>query len=113
MQQWVCEQVLGIEPATEDEKPQPRHTQADKWAMKYETAKQFHEREGHLRVPRKHVETIVVDSDGDECQEEREIKLGACRQPSAAGPPPSPSSEWNSSLRSACAGHNSLLLGLS
>jgi hypothetical protein len=57
VQQWVCEQVLGIEPATEDEKPQPRHTQADKWAMKYETAKQFHEREGHLRVPRKHVKT--------------------------------------------------------
>ncbi|MDT6988233.1 Helicase associated domain protein [Streptomyces lusitanus] len=73
VQQWMCEQVLGIEPATEDEKPQPRRTQADKWAMNYEAAKQFFEREGHLRVPRKHVERIVVGED----QEERELRLGA------------------------------------
>ncbi|MEV4950034.1 Helicase associated domain protein [Streptomyces sp. NPDC053755] len=72
VQQWMCEQVLGIEPASEDEKPK-RRTQADKWAMNYEAAKQFYEREGHLRVPRKHVETIVVRED----QEEREHKLGA------------------------------------
>ncbi|MYS45374.1 DEAD/DEAH box helicase family protein [Streptomyces sp. SID5998] len=73
VQQWMCEQVLGIEPATEDEKPQPRRTQADKWAMNYEAAKQFFEREGHLRVPRKHVERIVAGED----QEERELRLGA------------------------------------
>ncbi|MFB6775523.1 Helicase associated domain protein [Streptomyces sp. NPDC056337] len=73
VQQWMCEQVLGIEPATEDEKPQPRRTQADKWAMNYEAAKQFFGREGHLRVPRKHVERIVVGED----QEERELRLGA------------------------------------
>ncbi|WP_079060894.1 DEAD/DEAH box helicase [Streptomyces prasinus] len=73
VQQWMCEQVLGIEPATEDEKPPPRRTQADKWAMHYEAAKQFFEREGHLRVPRKHVERIVVVED----QEERELRLGA------------------------------------
>ncbi len=72
-QQWMCEQVLGIEPATEEEKPQPRRTQADKWALNYEAAKQFFEREGHLRVPRKHVERIVVGED----QEERELRLGA------------------------------------
>jgi hypothetical protein len=36
-------------------------------------AKQYYEREGHLRVPRKWVERIV----GGECQEEREHKLGA------------------------------------
>ncbi|MFD3503950.1 Helicase associated domain protein [Streptomyces sp. NPDC058642] len=72
VQQWMCEQVLGIEPATEDEKPPPRRTQADKWAMNYEAAKQFYEREGHLQVPRKHVERIVGDD-----QEEREHKLGA------------------------------------
>ncbi|MYY80807.1 DEAD/DEAH box helicase family protein [Streptomyces sp. SID335] len=81
VQQWMCEQVLGIEPAAEDEKPQPRRTQADKWAMNYEAAKQFYEREGHLRVPRKHVERIVVGGDGKggsgEDQEERELKLGA------------------------------------
>ncbi|WP_326743434.1 DEAD/DEAH box helicase [Streptomyces sp. NBC_01768] len=73
VQQWMCEQVLGIEPATEDKKPQPRRTQADKWALNYEAAKQFCEREGHLRVPRKHVERIVVGED----QEERELRLGA------------------------------------
>ncbi|MEU7432521.1 Helicase associated domain protein [Streptomyces sioyaensis] len=73
VQQWMCEQVLGIEPAAEDEKPPPRRTQADKWAMNYEAAKQFFEREGHLRVPRKHIERIVVG----EGQEERELRLGA------------------------------------
>ncbi|MEU1078031.1 MULTISPECIES: Helicase associated domain protein [unclassified Streptomyces] len=72
VQQWLCEQVLGIEPATENEKPK-RRTQADKWALNYEAARQFYEREGHLQVPRKHVERIV----GGEDQEEREHKLGA------------------------------------
>ncbi|GHA71097.1 hypothetical protein GCM10010372_82660 [Streptomyces tauricus] len=72
VQQWMCEQVLGIEPATADEKPPPRCTQSDKWAMNYEAAKQFYEREGHLQVPRKHIERIV-----DENQEEREHRLGA------------------------------------
>ncbi|MFI1328252.1 Helicase associated domain protein [Streptomyces rochei] len=84
VQQWMCEHILGIQPATEDEKPRPRRTQADKWALNYAAAKQFFEREGHLRVPRKHVERIAVasahdsrdgESGGD--QEEREIKLGA------------------------------------
>ncbi|WP_422129623.1 Helicase associated domain protein [Streptomyces misionensis] len=72
VQQWMCEQVLGITPAAEDEKPPPRRTQADKWAMNYEAAKQYYEREGHLRVPRKHVERIVGED-----QEERELRLGA------------------------------------
>jgi superfamily II DNA or RNA helicase len=73
VQQWLCEQVLGIEPAGEDEKPPPRRTQADKWAMNYQAARQFFEREGHLRVPRKHIERILVG----EGKEEREHKLGA------------------------------------
>ncbi|MFF6873706.1 Helicase associated domain protein [Streptomyces sp. NPDC012450] len=73
VQQWMCEHVLGITAATEEEKPKPRRTQADKWALNYEAAKQYYEREGHLRVPRKHVERIVVGED----QEERELRLGA------------------------------------
>ncbi|WP_327419730.1 Helicase associated domain protein [Streptomyces sp. NBC_01230] len=73
VQQWMCEHVLGIQPATEDEKRQPRRTQADKWALNYQAARQYFEREGHLRVPRKHVERIVVNED----QEERELRLGA------------------------------------
>ncbi|WP_189111930.1 DEAD/DEAH box helicase [Streptomyces camponoticapitis] len=72
VQQWLCEQVLGIEPATEDEKPKPRRTQADTWAAHYQAAKQYYEREGHLRVPRKHIERIVGEG-----QEERDHKLGA------------------------------------
>ncbi|WP_381568892.1 Helicase associated domain protein [Streptomyces eurythermus] len=72
VQQWLCEQVLGITPASEEEKPPPRRTQADKWAMNYEAARQFYEREGHLQVPRKWVERIVGED-----QEEREHKLGA------------------------------------
>ncbi|MEU5445263.1 DEAD/DEAH box helicase [Streptomyces griseofuscus] len=72
VQQWMCEQVLGITPASEDEKPQPRRTQADKWALNYQAAKQYYQREGHLQVPRKWVERIVGED-----QEEREHKLGA------------------------------------
>ncbi|POX44011.1 helicase [Streptomyces sp. Ru72] len=72
VQQWMCEHVPGIQPATENEKPQPRRTQADKWAMNYAAAKQFYEREGHLRVPRKHIETIAGED-----HEERQIRLGS------------------------------------
>ncbi|MGW0477154.1 Helicase associated domain protein [Streptomyces coeruleorubidus] len=84
VQQWMCEHILGIQPATEHEKPRPRRTQADKWALNYAAAKQFYERERHLRVPRQHVERIAVPSGDDSRdgesggdQEEREIKLGA------------------------------------
>ncbi|MFJ3235935.1 Helicase associated domain protein [Streptomyces sp. NPDC086787] len=73
VQQWMCEHILGIEPATEDEKPPPRRTQADKWNAHLAAARQFYEREAHLRVPRKHVERIVGGKD----QEERELRLGA------------------------------------
>ncbi|MFG3016175.1 helicase associated domain-containing protein [Streptomyces cinerochromogenes] len=48
VQQWMCEHILGIEPAGDDEKPKPRMSQADKWAMNYAAAKQYYEREGHL-----------------------------------------------------------------
>ncbi|GAA1948159.1 DEAD/DEAH box helicase [Streptomyces durmitorensis] len=72
VQQWMCEHVLGITPATDNEKPKPRRTQADKWALHLAAARQFYQREGHLQVPRKHTETITGDN-----QEERELKLGA------------------------------------
>ncbi|MFF3359236.1 helicase associated domain-containing protein [Streptomyces sp. NPDC002917] len=82
VQQWMCEHVLGITPASENEKPKPRTSQADKWALHLTAAQQFYEREGHLQVPRKHVETITTSgrSDGDgENQEQRDVqlKLGA------------------------------------
>ncbi|MFI8194851.1 Helicase associated domain protein [Streptomyces sp. NPDC085946] len=72
VQQWMCRHILGIQPVGEAEKPRPRISQADKWAMNYAAAKQFYEREGHLRVPRKHVERVVGEG-----QEEREFRLGA------------------------------------
>ncbi|MGW7819994.1 helicase associated domain-containing protein [Streptomyces puniciscabiei] len=72
VRQWMCEHILGIQPADDDKKPKPRSTQADKGAMNYAAAKQYYEREGHLRVPRKHIETVVGDD-----QEERELRLGA------------------------------------
>ncbi|MFI1069503.1 Helicase associated domain protein [Streptomyces puniciscabiei] len=78
VQQWMCEHILGIQPATEDEKPEPRLPHANRWALNYTAAKQYYEREGHLRVPRKHVERIVVSSGdrGCEDQEERDVRLG-------------------------------------
>ncbi|MGV9567303.1 helicase associated domain-containing protein [Streptomyces sp. NPDC003480] len=77
VQQWMCEHILGIEPAGEDEKPQPRRTQADKWALNYAAAQRYYVREGHLRVPRKHTERIVVNGPDGQDQEERDLRLGA------------------------------------
>lgn len=72
VQQWMCEQVLAIEPAPEKEKPQRPRTQAAKWNVNLGAARQFFEREGHLKVPRKHVETVLSE-DGREDQ----YRLGA------------------------------------
>ncbi|MEU2065253.1 Helicase associated domain protein [Streptomyces sp. NPDC013455] len=81
VQQWLCEQVLGIGPATQDEKPRPRRAQADKWAINLAAATQYYEREGHLRVPRSHIETITVGGgDGGrdgQGMKEHQVRLGA------------------------------------
>jgi hypothetical protein len=66
-QQWMLENMLGLSPAADDERPVKR-TQADKWALNMEAATQFHAREGHLNVPRKHLEQIDGDKAG--------VKLG-------------------------------------
>lgn len=78
VQQWMCEQVLGIEPASEDEKPKPRTSQADKWAANLAAARQFYAREGHLKVPRKHIETITTGGtpSQDQKQQDLPLKLG-------------------------------------
>ncbi|MFI9235885.1 Helicase associated domain protein [Streptomyces sp. NPDC053079] len=57
VQQWMLENVLGLTPAEEDERPVKR-TQEDKWALNLRAARQFHAREGHLNVPRVHVEMV-------------------------------------------------------
>ncbi|MFC4471753.1 Helicase associated domain protein [Streptomyces xiangluensis] len=56
-QQWLLDSVLGLEPAGEEERPVKR-TQHDKWAANLAAARQFHTREGHLTVGRKHVEHV-------------------------------------------------------
>ncbi|WP_331730502.1 Helicase associated domain protein [Streptomyces sp. NBC_01174] len=76
-QQWMCAHVLGIEPAEEAEKPKPSMNQAQKWAMHLAAARQFFEREGHLKVPRKHIETISAPGADHGHDEERPLKLGA------------------------------------
>ncbi|MFF8610750.1 helicase associated domain-containing protein [Streptomyces sp. NPDC015346] len=49
--------------------------------MHLTAAKQYYEREGPLRVPRKHIERIVIGGDGTggsaEDREVRELRLGA------------------------------------
>ncbi|MEW2813231.1 helicase associated domain-containing protein, partial [Streptomyces massasporeus] len=75
VQQWLCQHILGIEPPADHEKPKPRRTQADKWALNYTAATQYYQRERHLRVPRKHIEQITIGSGQN--QKERELKLGA------------------------------------
>ncbi|MET8788401.1 Helicase associated domain protein [Streptomyces sp. NPDC004589] len=56
-QQWLLDSVLGLEPAGEDERP-ARRTQDDKWVLNVAAARQYRAREGHLTVPRKHVEEV-------------------------------------------------------
>ncbi|MFE9629933.1 Helicase associated domain protein [Streptomyces sp. NPDC006463] len=57
-QRWLLEHTLGMTPATEAERPPPRRSHAAAWADHLEAARLFHAREGHLRVPRTHVEPV-------------------------------------------------------
>ncbi|MFJ8159632.1 Helicase associated domain protein [Streptomyces sp. NPDC096136] len=57
-QRWLLEHALGLAPAGEDERPAPRRSHADAWSGHLEAARRFHSREGHLRVPRAHVERV-------------------------------------------------------
>ncbi|MET9499726.1 helicase associated domain-containing protein [Streptomyces sp. NPDC006552] len=61
-QQWLVN-ALGIEPAEEEEQP-VKVTQAHKWALNLAAARQYRAREGHLNVPRKHVEALPMELAG-------------------------------------------------
>ncbi|MFD3517454.1 Helicase associated domain protein [Streptomyces sp. NPDC058657] len=80
-QQWLLANALGLEPAEESERPVKR-TQNDKWNLNLAAAKAFHAREGHLMVPRKHVERVEssggagVAQSGVDGREVVEVKLG-------------------------------------
>ncbi|MET9658615.1 helicase associated domain-containing protein [Streptomyces sp. NPDC006510] len=55
-QQWLLENTLGLTPAAKEEAGRPvLRGQDAKWAANLAAARQFHAREGHLRVPRKHI----------------------------------------------------------
>ncbi|WP_331733897.1 helicase associated domain-containing protein [Streptomyces atratus] len=58
VQQWILENTLKITPAEDNERP-VKQTQDAKWALNLRAAQQFHAREGHLRVPRKHAEHLA------------------------------------------------------
>ncbi|MEC4020518.1 DEAD/DEAH box helicase [Streptomyces sp. H27-D2] len=62
-QQWLLENILSLDPAGEDERPVQR-TQHDKWTLNLRAAQQFHTRERHLNVPRKHVEHLEPALEG-------------------------------------------------
>ncbi|MFJ2746177.1 Helicase associated domain protein [Streptomyces sp. NPDC087440] len=76
-QQWLLDNVLGLEPAGEDEQPVKR-TQDDKWQLNLAAAKAFYAREGHLRVPRKHEESMGSGEgvNGAQAGSEGVVKLG-------------------------------------
>ncbi|MDI3390759.1 helicase associated domain-containing protein [Streptomyces sp. B-S-A8] len=69
-QLWLLANILHLEPAHEDERPVKR-TQDTKWALNLQAVRQFHAREGHVNVPRKHVEQLV-EGDGHVV----DVKLG-------------------------------------
>ncbi|MDQ0946618.1 superfamily II DNA or RNA helicase [Streptomyces phaeochromogenes] len=71
-QQWLLANALGLEPADETEQPPARRTQADRWATHLAAARQFHTREGHLNVGRKHVEELT----GEDGEGGTAIRLG-------------------------------------
>ncbi|WP_449334049.1 Helicase associated domain protein [Streptomyces cynarae] len=111
VQQWMCEHILGIEPATEDEKPQPRRTQADKWAMNYAAAKQFYEREDTFgcrgSTSRRSSSAVAMETAvGARTRRNGSSGLVHGSGTSAVGPPRCHRNAWSSCPRSGCAGRN-------
>jgi hypothetical protein len=74
-QQFLLETV-GFDPEEGGPLRPVTRSQDDRWATNLAAAQQFHAREGHLRVPRKHVEVILVGKGADGGREEV-VKLGA------------------------------------
>ncbi|WP_449341595.1 Helicase associated domain protein [Streptomyces canarius] len=68
-QQWLLGSTLGLETAGPEARP-GKLTADGKWALNLRAARQYHDREGHLRPARKHIERLDVDG------EAVDIKLG-------------------------------------
>ncbi|MFZ4184429.1 hypothetical protein ACOZCG_25455 [Streptomyces pseudogriseolus] len=95
VQQWMCEQVLGIEPATEDEKPKPRRTQADKWAL--DQSKPAHPLLSTTTAPGQ-PRSPASGWSGRPRKERRDGRTRgrtACRTPYGGTPAPGPSRRWS------------------
>lgn len=77
-QQWLLENALGLGPARKKEKP--LRVWDRKWAVNLTAARQYHAREGHLRVPRTHIEVLepgtVLPGHPHGTEETMEVKLG-------------------------------------
>ncbi|MFJ4851476.1 MULTISPECIES: helicase associated domain-containing protein [unclassified Streptomyces] len=64
VQQWLLTEILGITAAAEEEQApasgaaRPKRTRAQIWAANLTAARQYAQREGHLNVPRSHVEDV-------------------------------------------------------
>ncbi|MDT0566990.1 helicase associated domain-containing protein [Streptomyces sp. DSM 3412] len=61
VQQWLLREVLRIEPRAEKLAASavvPRRSRAQKWEANLAAARQYRTREGHLNVPRSHIETV-------------------------------------------------------
>ncbi|MFF3488867.1 helicase associated domain-containing protein [Streptomyces sp. NPDC002701] len=72
----TCWRRSAIEAPAEGEAFAPvRRSQDERWNINLAVARQFHARDGHLSVPRKHVEMITMDGGGEGMQEA--VKLGA------------------------------------
>ncbi|MEU9763936.1 helicase associated domain-containing protein [Streptomyces sp. NPDC047987] len=80
-QQWLLENTLGLTPVEKEKtgRPVPRAQDA-KWATNLAAARQYHTREGHLRVPRKHIKCLEAEAgpSGRQDGTDRgvEVKLG-------------------------------------
>ncbi|MGW2240279.1 Helicase associated domain protein [Streptomyces sp. NPDC001759] len=75
-QQWLLESV-GVDP-DEDVPARPVvRSQADRWETNLAAARQYRNREGHLHVPRKHIETISARDGAGEEDGQTVVRLGA------------------------------------
>ncbi|MFF4911313.1 helicase associated domain-containing protein [Streptomyces sp. NPDC001260] len=70
-------ETVGIDPDDAVLARPVLRSQADRWETNLAAARQYHAREGHLRVPRKHVEAIRAGEDGEggEGGQETVVKL--------------------------------------
>ncbi|MFI8234879.1 helicase associated domain-containing protein, partial [Streptomyces sp. NPDC085900] len=65
---------VGIDPDADVPVRPAVRSQADRWETNLAAARQYHAREGHLQVPRKHVENVVT---GDREGGQASVRLGA------------------------------------